>query len=145
MKMLHLPPRFVCRRTSRYSHSEKTYRLPDGRIMYISYRLNPITKTSRPYIAADYIGESGHVAYIPPLPAQIQRKFPVLDSANIRTVTAAQLELAKLLKIPRSGIPASSLDRLAKLTDWLAVMYRLEESGTSRSKDTSVTMETALL
>ncbi|MDV0443417.1 hypothetical protein [Methanorbis rubei] len=141
MKTLHLPPRFVCRRTSYYTAPEKTYRLPDGRIMYISYHQNPIAKTSRPYIAADGIGESGHCAYIPPLPMQILQKYPILNPKNIRTVTAAQLELARLLKIPRSGTFVNSTERLAELIDWLAIMYRLEETGASGKKD----VETALL
>ncbi|HJK71302.1 MAG TPA: hypothetical protein O0X51_05340 [Methanocorpusculum sp.] len=128
MRMIHTyrPMRTRSRRTRRVSVFSNVYRLPDGRIMYIWYNKNPITGTARPYIAAD--DGTTHQAYIPPLPDQIQQKYPALNPSDTRMAAAMQIKLAKLLRLPKMDPEPTAEERLSQLADWLAVMYRLTDT-----------------
>ena len=129
MTHTYRPVRTRSRRIRKTPLHENIYLLPDGRIMYLQYNKNPIAKTSRPYIAAD--DGTSCPAYIPPLPDQIWRKYPVLNPADIRQAAAAQIELAKLLRLPKTGTKPTAQTRLSELADWLAVMYRLAETASA--------------
>jgi len=124
------PARTRSRRVRKTPLPNTIYFLPDGRIMYLRYNKNPIARSARPYIAAD--DGTSHPAYIPPLPDQIWRKYPVLNPANTRQAAAAQIELAKLLRLPKTGAKPNARARLCELADWLAVMYRLTETASAR-------------
>ncbi|HJK30724.1 MAG TPA: hypothetical protein O0Y04_05035, partial [Methanocorpusculum sp.] len=111
--MIHTyrPMRTRSRRTRRVSVFSNVYRLPDGRIMYIWYNKNPITGTARPYIAAD--DGTTHQAYIPPLPDQIQQKYPALNPSDTRMAAAMQIKLAKLLRLPKMDPEPTAEERLS--------------------------------
>lgn len=130
MTHTYRPVRIRSRRIKKTPLPSNIYLLPDGRIMYLRYNRNPITGTSRPYIAAD--DGVSHPAYIPPLPDQIWRKYPVLNPANTRQAAAVQIELAKILRLPKTSARPTAQTRLSELADWLAVMYRLTETASAR-------------
>lgn len=116
MTHTYRPVRTRSRRIRKTPLPENIDLLPDGRIMYLRYNKNPIAKSARPYIAAD--DETSCPAYIPPLPDQIWRKYPVLNPAD-------------LLRLPKTGTKPTAQTRLSELADWLAVMYRLAETASA--------------
>ena len=111
--------------------------------MYIWYNKNPITGTARPYIAAD--DGTTHQAYIPPLPDQIQQKYPALNPSDTRMAAAMQIKLAKLLRLPKMDPEPTAEERLSQLADWLAVMYRLTDTVPTAASQLSELKTTSAL
>lgn len=106
----------------------RLYALPSGGVLTVHCEAVLRPQQSRVYIAEKRPDET-YRPYLPPLPGLLLKKYPDLPPHQLLRISTVQRELGVLLRLPGSSDPAyvRTAAFLQRLTDWLAVMYRLDE------------------